>query len=142
MVLLSICELAKEDAKAALKRADRQAERNRTSKTNNEDGTEPAPPTTTAVETNEHAGHEKSFQKLWKAHAHWAREALNDAMVFAKFNEPRETHMFDKQDNVEGEVEEIFYSSLWDALQGRGWKEEKSSTGTVYKYENYVVRNI
>jgi len=134
IALLSICEVTKEDAASSSKRAERQAERKR-EKERDGDILAVAPKEENNAASFENQN-ETSFAKLWKLHSKWAAAPLEDAVAFARENEPRS---IDSKDDQEEEIAKIFYGSLWDSLKGRGWKEEELEDGKVYRFENYQV---
>jgi hypothetical protein len=138
VTLLAICEVSKEDAAAAYKRAERQAERKRESEREGDILALAQKEVSTEIAS---AGAEKqkeiSFAKLWKMHSKWAAEALEDAVVYSRENEPRS---IDSQTEQKNEISKVFYGSLWDSLQGRGWKEVETESGKVYKFGDYKVR--
>lgn len=82
---------------------------------------------------------ELAFAKLWNLHSNWAVEALDDAVAYSRENEPRS---IDPQVDQAAQIEKVFYGSLWDSLKGRGWKEEETENGKVFKYADYKVRNL
>ena len=58
-------------------------------------------------------------------HSKWAVQALEDAVAYARENEPRP---IDSQTEQASEISKVFYGSLWDSLKGRGWKEEETES--------------
>lgn len=130
---MAICEVAKEDAASALKRAERQVERKREQ---DRDGDILAVSQKEEAAVNVEKQKELAFAKLWNLHSTWASSALDDAVAFARENEPRSS---DSKDGQEAEIERVFYGSLWDSLQGRGWREEEIDGAKVYKFENHTV---
>jgi hypothetical protein len=133
-VLLSICEAAKDDAAGAKRRADRQAERKR-----EEDGGDP-PPTPAKVRPDESSADAvaTAFVKHWQNNERWAHRALSDAIIYARANAPR-SDSSNEGESREDKVSKLFYASLWPSLQGRGWKEETTEIGKLYKYSGYQV---
>ena len=136
---MSFCEVAKEEAVSASKRAERQAIRRRESE---RDGDILAVSQTEEATNLENASlenqKETSFAKLWNQNSKWAGWALMDAIAYAKCNEPR---AIESEDRSEEEIRKLFYGSLWDALKGRGWKEDESGGIKSYRFENLKVRS-
>lgn len=130
ITLMSFCEVAKEDAVSASKRAERQAMRKRESERDGD---------ILAVSQKEEAPSledqkEKFFAKVWNLNAKWANMALMDAIQYARDNEPR---AIDAKDRKEEEIAKLFYGSLWDSLKGRGWKEEETGGIKSFWFENH-----
>ena len=134
LLLLAICESAKDDAAGFKKRAERVAEKKR------EEGDSSAPGVTEDVEEfqNTEKLQENAFRKLWNANKRWVHLALVDAVDYAKSNNPRPQGVLKKSEQ-EDEIANIFYSRLWPALKGRGWKEDVSGYGGTVK--TFVFNN-
>ena len=78
---------------------------------------------------------EEAFQKLWEFHSNWAKDALEDALAYAKENDPR---IEDSNDGQEEKIREVFKDQLWPSLLGRGWKvtnEDDEDGFEAYIYE-------
>lgn len=133
VTLMTFCEVAKEDAASASKRAERQAERKRESE---RDGDILAVSQNDTVATTPDVKTESSFSRLWGRNRKWATLALNDAVEYAKENTPR---AINPRNHHAEEIAKVFYGSLWDSLKGRGWKEEEIDGGKVFKYDKYMV---
>jgi hypothetical protein len=138
ITLLAICEVSKEDAAAVCKRAERQAERKREREREGDILALAQKEVNTEISS---ASVDKqratSFSKLWSTHSKWAAESLEDAVMYARENEPRS---IDSQEEQKKEIARVFYGSLWDSLQGRGWKEVETENGKVFKFEDFKVR--
>ncbi len=134
IALMAFCEVAKEDAASASKRAERQAVRNQENK--RDSGDILAPPQKDDSATTTDAQREHAFARLWGLNTKWATSALLDAVSYARSNEPRATESKNLQ---EVEIAKVFYGSLWASLKGRGWKEEELDGAKVFKYETYKV---
>lgn len=129
---MSFCEVAKEDAVSASKRAEKQAIRRRESERDGDILAVPQKEETTNLEDQKEA----SFTKLWNQNSKWAYLALLDAIAYARDNEPR---AIDAKDRSEDDIAKLFYGSLWDSLKGRGWKEDDSGGTKSFRFENYKV---
>lgn len=133
LVLFAICEQSKEDASAAFKRAEKQAERKKDDKAIGDSlaliGKKDSSPEDFL---------ELQFKKNWNFHCGWARDALHDALEFVRENDPR-VSLKDREKKNEDKVAKIFYGSVWGPLEGRGWKEEASETGTVFRFREFKV---
>lgn len=133
ITLLSFCKIAKEDATAATKRAQRLAEK----KLEQERvGDILGVPRGEPDRVNEAQQLESSFQRLWSTHIKWAETVLQDAVAFAKENEPR---LLDTVEDQSAEISRAFYNTLWEPLQGRGWKEDNSESGKIFRYNDQKV---
>jgi len=131
ITLLALCEVAKEDAKSSAKRVERQAARKREEERTGDSLAE------IGADDKNKPDIEKlrrsAFSKLWKSNSRWASLALNEAVKYAESHEPRAAESnYDR----EAEVSKAFYSSLWDSLKGRGWKEEETENGSIFKYDD------
>ena len=137
LVLLSICEIAREEASVAKKRLERQAEKDR----ENEAGDSLATQAATISPQTEEELSQTSFNKLWSSNVRWAKKALADAVEYAKENEPRPSEESARR-NQDDEISTLFYGSLWPSLVGRGWKETENADGKIYTYENNRVSRV
>jgi hypothetical protein len=133
---MAFCAVAKEDAVAASKRLERQAERKRES--DGGDILAESLPTTIATEASQSEMLESAFKRLWKSNSKWAHHALEDAVAYASINGPRSTKTIEQSDQVD-EITTLFYGSLWPSLKGRGWKEEALESGKSFTYADYRV---
>ena len=131
---MSFCEVAKEDAQSASKRAEKQAMRKRESEHNGDILAVSQKEEATSLEDKK----ETCFAKLWNQNSKWAEMALMDAVAYAKDNEPRAIL---SKDRSEEEITKLFYGSVWDSLKGRGWKEDESGGIKSFRFENHKVRN-
>ena len=122
IILLSICEVAKEDAAATKRRADRLAERKREEKGGDLTNDQIRDIPESAVEDISAA-----FSKVWRTNAKWAQLALTDAILYAARSGARSSKP--TEEVVKEETARLFYQSLWSSLQGRGWKEETNASG-------------
>lgn len=137
ITLLAICEVAKEDAAAASKRAERQAERKREREREGDILAVAQKEGDNEIDVaSAEKQKESSFARLWNMHSKWAVQALEDAVAYARENEPRP---IDSQTEQASEISKVFYGSLWDSLKGRGWKEEETESGKSFKYEDFKV---
>lgn len=134
IVLLAFCEVTKEDSASASKRAERQAERKRENEREGDILAMSLDEDPNVKKKNDQI--EPSFAKLWHSHSKWAALAVDDAVAFARKHEPRST---ESKESREEEIAKVFYGSLWDSLKGRGWKEEETDGGKVYKFEDHKV---
>lgn len=123
IVLIGICEVARDDADAAIKRQVRSedAKREKDEAGVLAESNRPSAITHQARIDME----EESFQRLWKANARWITKALLDAIDYAKENEPRSMDNNAAAQQVD-ECSRLFYKSVWPSLNGRGWKEESN----------------
>ena len=138
IVLLAMCEVAKEDAAAARKRTKRQTERKRES--GQEEDILAVDPKEGGKEFSRASAEKQeeiAFAKLWKIHSRWCSLALEEAVAYCRENEPRS---LDSQTEQTKEIEKVFYGSLWDSLKGRGWTEEETESGVVFRFHDYKVR--
>lgn len=135
VTLLAFCEVAKEDAAGTVKRAERQAEKKQEAE---RDGDILGVSRSQASSEDIGDLRQKAFAKLWKIHSRWGSIVLADAVAYAKDNEPR--IMDSSDDGQEKEIDKVFYGSLWDSLKGRGWKEEETAEGRLFKFEQHKVR--
>lgn len=133
LVLLAFCEQSKEDAAAAAKRAEKQAEKKK-------DTQEAGDSLAAMVKPGSSAPNflESSFQKNWKLHGRWVGSILDDALAYVRDNEPR-VNTKDRNNAREEKLNKAFYGSVWGPLEGRGWKEEVSSTGTLFRFREHKV---
>ena len=135
LVLLSLCEGARDDAVASVKRAEkRQAEKEREKGRDSLGASKTAELPSTVDQMMESA-----FKKLWLSHARWAQQALMDAVAYADVNEPRSTSSMEQKDQKD-DIKPLFYGSLWPSLKGRGWKEEENDKGKLFIYGSHRVR--
>jgi hypothetical protein len=137
LLLLTICEGAKDDAAGAKRRAVRIAE-----KKAEDDGKSPsAEGGVLATEIDpvvQDALKEAAFRKLWTTNASWARIALKHAVAFAESATPRPQGSME-QSAQEDEISTLFYTGLWPSLKGRGWKEQPAEHGKQFTYGNNIV---
>jgi hypothetical protein len=135
LVLLALCEVAKEDASGAKKRAERNAERKRESADNADALAESL---TSVSSINEVQIMQTAFKKVLKANSNWVQRAFADAVSYARVNQPRSSKALEQGDKVD-EMTSLFYGSLWPSLKGRGWKEQETETGKAFTYDTYRV---
>lgn len=150
LALLSILETADDDAIQAKKREERAAE-----KKQEESGEVSAGVLAMDLSQNcidEAQLKEKHFEKLWNMNATWAKLALEDAVTFAKANEPRDSDTLktallisEPQKPQQGGVSSTFAENVWPSLKSRGWKAVLSTEGpsagkTRYTYVGKQVR--
>jgi hypothetical protein len=140
LLLLAICEGAKDDTASAQRRAVRTAEK----KAEN-DGNVPSAkgdmPATEIDPADEEAQRDATFRKLWKNNASWARIALKDAVAFAESADPRPQGSME-QSEQEDEISTLFYARLWASLKSRGWKEEPAAHGKQFTYNADIVSTL
>lgn len=93
------------------------------------------------------------FEKTWNANSSWIGSAVEDAVEFAKQNEPRSSQALDKFHLSPGDgtsnravfdIGVSFNESVWPSLKGRGWKAEEVDNGalavkTRYSFEGKNV---
>jgi hypothetical protein len=133
VTLLSFCEVTKEDARAATKRAKRLAEKNREGK---RDGNSLGFPEGEGDVAKAEQHWETCFKKVWSMHSTWASTVLVDAITYAREHEPRS---LDPEEELSTDISRTFFSTLWEPLQGRGWKMEDTESGKIFQYENHKV---
>jgi hypothetical protein len=140
LLLLAICEIAKDDAAAAKRRAVRTAEK----KAENDGKAPSADGGMLATEigpVDQDALRDSAFRKLWTANTSWARIALKDAVAFAESAAPRPQGSME-QSKQEEEIATLFYTGLWPSLQGRGWKEQPAAHGKQFMYNVDIVSTL
>lgn len=137
LVLLALCEGARDDVLGALKRAERLAEKAREKEGESLEDLE----TPGVSKASQEEMMETAFKKLWKTNSSWAQQALLDAVSFARENEPRCRSTIDPAEKKDEEVSKVFYGSLWPSLSGRGWKEVSTAEGKTYAFDKYKVRS-
>lgn len=81
---------------------------------------------------------EEAFTRLWKNNSCWAKLALDDAVIFARANVPRSPDTVTTQEEL---IRAEFYTHLWPALEGRGWKEDDDDEG-VFFYQSEKFASI
>lgn len=155
ILLISLCETAKEDAVQGKKRAERAAEKKREAA----GGASPdqslggvLASTNTSTEADRQDSEQKCFDKLWFANAAWATPVLKDALTFAASTEPRSEEVlssvidrfFDSGATTNDDLSAKFARHVWPSLKSRGWKAEVLNNGpdagkTVYKYDSKQV---
>ncbi|CAJ1968173.1 unnamed protein product [Cylindrotheca closterium] len=138
LVLLGIAEVSHDSALMSMKHAIRNKKRQLEKKDEVDEAAKSAPeptPEPTLSESEKNEILENTFAKFWKSNHKWAGRALVDAVEFATANAPRPDDVLDDKDAVEEECSDLFYSSVWPSLSGRGWKEENSDSGTKFVYK-------
>ena len=136
VALLSFCEVTKEDVGASTKRAERIAEKK---KDEQRSGDILGVPMAGADVVNEEQQWQLCFKRLWSTHAKWATPVLVDAVTYAREHEPRSV---DSDEDQGTEISRAFFSTLWEPLQGRGWKVEDTEDGKIFHYNNQKVRRL
>ena len=139
MVLMALCEVATTESLAIAKRNKTNAERKREAS-----GEEPSAETGgilaetgQALMVSEKEMKESNFKKQWGHHANWAKQALEDALSYARQHEPRTVDStFNQREFILG----LFYDQLWPSLKGRGWKEDDDED-EVYHYEDQTFKS-
>mmetsp|Transcript_9183 Transcript_9183/g.21889 ORF Transcript_9183/g.21889 Transcript_9183/m.21889 type:complete len:2363 (+) Transcript_9183:217-7305(+) len=130
LVLIGIGEVSHDSALMSMKHAIRSKKRQQEKNGEAEETTEPS-----LTESEKSAILETTFGKFWKSNHKWAGRALVDAVAFATTNEPRPDDPLADKNTLEEECSNLFYSSVWPSLSGRGWKEESSDSGTKFVYK-------
>jgi hypothetical protein len=161
MLLLSICEGARDEAAAARKRAIKSAEKKQEKaaeekqknqgdatdeqKSNEDKPTEDKPEEDKPSEKielqipNEHELQTGAFKKLLSGHEGWMPQVFADAVAFAQQHQPRQTNEINQEEQEE-EIADLFYNNLWPSLSGRGWKEKLEGDSQIYTFRkvNYT----
>jgi hypothetical protein len=155
ILLISLCETAKEDAVQVKKRTERAAEKKREA----EGDASPdqflggvLASTNNSSNADRQDSEQKCFDKLWFANAAWATPVLKDALTFAASTEPRSEEVlssvidrcFDSCAPTKDDLSSKFALHVWPSLKSRGWKAEVLADGpdagkTVYKYDSKEV---
>ena len=137
VTLLSICEVTKEEVGASTKRAERIAEKKKDEQRNGDILGVPVARDGAGV-VNAAQQYQLCFKRLWSTHAKWVSRVLIDAVTYAREHEPRSV---DTDEDHGAEISRAFFSTLWEPLQGRGWKVEDTEAGKIFHFGNQKVRN-
>ncbi|KAL3935214.1 MAG: hypothetical protein SGBAC_009225, partial [Bacillariaceae sp.] len=131
LVLLGIAEVSHDSALMSMKHAIRSKKRQQEKNEDVEEATEP-----TLTESEKNTILETTFGKFWKSNHKWAGQALVDGVSFAAANDPRPDDPLADKNALEEECSNLFYTSVWPSLSGRGWKEEGTSdSGAKFVYK-------
>jgi len=133
IILLSFCAVAKEDASAATKKAERLAQRKMEEE---RDGDILGVPQSGAEVAHSEQQLDLFFKKVWSSHTKWAGPVLVEATNYARYHEPR---LLDSEDDQRAEISRIFFNTLWEPLQGRGWKAEGTDANKIFQYADQKV---
>ena len=156
ILLTTLLETAEDDANGAKKREERAAEKKQEENGQGDGGI-------LAVDLSQDGANvgldaaqlkEKAFQKLLTANESWTKLVIEDAVLFAKENPPRDAETVQKalkagaseKPHLDG-ISFMFAESVWPSLKSRGWKAELlvegPSTGkTRYTYKDKQVRVV
>lgn len=153
LLLVSLCEVAEDDAAQSKKRAARAAEKKRDIEDDPMEGGVLAAPKDTESSEDAKVLVQKCFDKLWLANASWAASVIKDALQFARNSQPRSDEVLSrvlrhaagvsapmKQD----EITTKFVQTVWPSLKNRGWKAQQVLEGanagkTQYSFEGKQV---
>jgi hypothetical protein len=94
-----------------------------------------------------------AFNEVWAEHKSWLTQPLNDAISFARSNQPRDSDTIEKvlrpeTWNSKADTDSAIatsYAQTWQSLKNRGWKatvlaEGDKSGKTKYEYQGKQVR--
>jgi hypothetical protein len=151
IVLITLLEIAQDDVNHTIKRRSKEE----SEKASQEDGGVLASSTLPSLDV---AALEKElslqiFEKLWSANRSWAKKALDDAVSYARTNEPRDQKTILRVLNpdawkVKSEQESNaneHFAKAWQSLKNRGWKAQIITSGeqsgkTRYEFDGVQVR--